>query len=59
MPDLKQPARKMLFVSANVHESVASMQSTLTQRLGYRVTQSEAVKRAVEALEREMNEPLG
>jgi hypothetical protein len=54
-PDLKQPARKMLFVSSGVHESVTSMQTTLTQRLGYRVTQSEAVKRAFEALEREMD----
>jgi hypothetical protein len=55
-PELKQPPRKMLFVSSNVHEAVTSMQTILTERLGYRVTQSEAVKRAVEALERELGE---
>jgi hypothetical protein len=55
-PDLKQPPRKMLFVTSKVHEAVTSMQTTLTKRLGYRVTQSEAVKRAVEALEREIGE---
>jgi hypothetical protein len=48
------PDRKQLFVTKKVHASVTSMQATLSARLGYRVTQSEAVKRAVEALEREM-----
>lgn len=54
MTELKQPDRKQLFVTKKVHASVSSMQTTLSARLGYRVTQSEAVKRAVEALEREM-----
>ena len=56
MTEVKQPPRKMLFVSPNVHEAVTSMQSALTERLGYRITQSEAVKRAIEALEREMGD---
>lgn len=53
MNEVKRPARKLLFVSAGTHEAVSSMQKKLTDRLGYRVTQSEAVKRGMEALERE------
>ena len=50
----KKPARKLLFVSDNVHSAVSSMQKKLAARFGYRVTQSEAVKRGMEALEREI-----
>lgn len=53
MNEVKRPARKLLFVSTSTHEAVSSMQKVLTERFGYRVTQSEAVKRGMEALERE------
>ena len=57
MVEVARPARtprKILMVSNKTHAAVSSMTRTLTDRLGYRVTQSEAVKRGMEALEREM-----
>lgn len=54
IPTSDRPPRKLLFVSPNVHEAVSSMQKTLRRKLGYRVTQSEAVKRGMEALQREI-----
>lgn len=46
-------ARTTLSVSDKAHAAVVKMQAKLRDRLGYRVTQSEAVIRGMEALERE------
>lgn len=46
--------RTTLSVSKRAHAAVASMQEALKRKLGYRVTQSEAVIKGMEALEREM-----
>ena len=49
-----RPPRKTLWVSKSAHDAVASMQRRLRKRFGYRVTQSEAVTKGMEALEREI-----
>lgn len=51
--------RTTLSVSRKAHAAVIRMQKTLKERLGYRVTQSEAIVRGMEALEREQEEHGG
>ena len=49
-----RPPRKTLWVSKSAHTAVISMQKALARKFGYRVTQSEAVTKGMEALEREI-----
>lgn len=51
--ELARPDRRLLWVSGAVHASVQSMQAKLRARLGYKPTQSEVVRKGLEALERE------
>lgn len=53
MTNPDRPSRTTLSVSEKAHASVKRMQARMKARLGYRVTQSEAVIRGMEALERE------
>ena len=52
-PELPPPERKTLWVSETVHALVTDIQRRMRTRLGYKPSQSEVVRKAVEALERE------
>lgn len=51
--ELARPGRKLLWVSDAVHASVQAMQKRIQARSGYKPTQSEVVRKGLEALERE------
>ena len=55
MPNTDRPPRKTLWVTKKAHDAVSSMQELLAKKWDVtRVTQSEAVTKGMEALEREI-----
>lgn len=58
-PELAKPDRRLLWVSGAVHASVQNMQDRLRVSLGYKPTQSEVVRKGLEALAREEETSAG